>query len=136
MSFVNELISAADMAAYGIEAINARWNKMNSGSQWTIDRERDLYLREVSLIPEEKGLHRYYTLYWKGHLIELQLTLRGEEVFGGEGWMEYSLFAISVPDALADKRSEILHDLKDALAVFGNGGIYSTATTTNVTTTF
>lgn len=85
MAFINEFIPAEDMVKYHIEAINARWNQANSRSHWTIDRDRDLYLREVSLIPEESGRHRYYTFYWKGILIDLQLALRGEDVVGGEG---------------------------------------------------
>lgn len=136
MAFINELIPAKDMAKYSNERINHRWNISISGADWTADRDRDIYLREVGQIPEEMGRHRYYTLHWKGVLIELELYKRGHDVIGGEGWVEFDLLKIGIPAALEDMRNEILADLKEALSVFGNRGVYALATTTKVTSTF
>jgi hypothetical protein len=136
MAFINELMPAEDMAKYSNESINHRWNISSSGADWTADRGRGIYLREVGQNIEEMGRHRYYTLYWKGVLIAITLYKQGHDVIGGEGWVEYGLMKIDIPAALEAKRSEILADLKDALSVFGNRGVYALAVTTKVTFNF
>ena len=44
MAFVNEFISAEDVAKYGLKAIDEQFKSNGTNSRdWTIDRERDIY---------------------------------------------------------------------------------------------
>lgn len=136
MSFVNEFISEADFAKYGISEINQKWGVENYRSHWTIDRSRDVYVREVGSDREELGRHKYYTLYWKGALLNAKLEVHGAANLMDFGDPDYKLLNIDIPPALADQRDEILQDLKDALTAFGGGGVHATEAVSNVTFNF
>jgi hypothetical protein len=136
MAFINEFISEADFEKYGISAINQQWCKLDFRSHWTIDRERDVYVREVASDREEFGRHKKYTLYWKGTLIIEKLEVHGAVNLMDVGNPHYKLLSIGIPHVLAGKRAEILQDLKEALTVFGGGGVHATETIANVTFDF
>ncbi|WP_200958258.1 hypothetical protein [Massilia sp. Root335] len=54
MAFINEFIPEADIKKYGIEEINKKYIVGGTKSgQWTIDRDRDIYLRCVARGREE-----------------------------------------------------------------------------------
>ena len=125
MGFINEFISAEDIIKFDIHAVNFRYLKSNRNPNWTIDRERNIYLRRMTTGREEFAADSEWTLYWKGTLIPVDLTVSGEKLPDDEDLAHYKLRNIVVPDDLRDKRSEILGDLKDALSVFAGGGVYA-----------
>ena len=84
MPFVNEYISPEDAAKYHLAEIDANFHGGNISRQWTIDRERDIYLRNLSRGREEETRHEsLWTFYWKGTPLTVRLDLL--EVAGNPG---------------------------------------------------
>ncbi len=135
MAFINEYIPEADVKKYGIEEIDKRFIVGGTRARdWTIDREREIYLRNVANGREEIRYQSTWTLYWKGELITLVLHLLGGAGKRGEpGWSHWKLHHIYIPSYLEDCRDEILADLKDALTAYKDGGVFSSNTTYSVT---
>lgn len=136
MAFVNEFVPEADAKKYGLEEIDNHYRHSSFQPQWTVDRERDIYLRKVEMGREEFAHHQGFTLYWKGALIFVQLSLNGGGARDGEQWTEWSLRGIAIPDELQEKHVEIIADLKDALTAYKDFGVYSTSSTHTTTFTF
>lgn len=66
MAFVNEYIPVDDVKKYGIEEIDRRFLKTTYQPDWTVDRERNIYLRQVASRREEFASQKDYTFYWGG----------------------------------------------------------------------
>ncbi|WP_255754922.1 hypothetical protein [Massilia sp. erpn] len=132
---MNERIQKSDISKYNIEEINKKFVVGGSNSdQWTIDRDRNIYLRCVARGREEFRNQSTWTLHCMGDLISLDLELLAGEGEGGEpGWSHWKLRHLSIPSHLNDNRSEILAILRDALTAYKDGGIYSINTTYSVT---
>lgn len=135
MTFINEYIPEADIKKYGLENIDKRFIVGGTNARdWTIDRERDIYLRNVANGREEFRNQSTWTLYWKGELIPVELHLLGGGGKRGEpGWSHWKLQQIHIPPHLKNKYDEILVDLKEALTAYKDGGTYSANTTYSIT---
>ena len=134
MSFVNEFITVEDVEKYDLEAID---NKFLVGQtrarDWTIDRDRDIYLRNVAIgggaDPDFRNQTKW-SFYWHGELIYLRLDLVGG---GGErdgpGWSHWKMIWLNgsygLPANLKSRLTGILGDLKQALTTYQGAGIYS-----------
>ncbi|WP_084335417.1 hypothetical protein [Pseudomonas indica] len=125
MAFVNEYIPADDVKKYGIEEIDRRFLRTTYQPDWTIDRERNIYLRQVASGREEFASQKDYTFYWGGEIIVVRLDESGGGVRGGEGWCHYKLIRLDLPGNLQGRRKEVLSDLKEALAAYKDAGVYS-----------
>ena len=53
MAFANEYIPAADIEKYGIKEFDKKNHIAHYEPDWTVDHERDIYLRYVSSEHEE-----------------------------------------------------------------------------------
>lgn len=125
MAFINEYISAADMARYDIEAIDRGFFKKIYRHDWTVDHERNIYLRLLESGREDFANQVDYFFYWKGKLLIVRLEQCGGGVCGGAGWREYKLIKIDIPESLKEHRVDILKDLKDALVAYKDFGVRS-----------
>lgn len=143
MAFVNERISAEDREKYDLDRIESEpvMRVRAPQRQWTIDHEREIYLRTIDRGREEFSHCSTWHFYWRGELMTVCLEMLdagGER--GGHGWSHYKLVdcyrqGFFVPQHLLDRREEIVRDLKDALTAYKGGGIYSTRTTSETTLT-
>ena len=143
MAFVNERISEEDRKKYGLDEVD-KWLS-NTGKvpnrSWTIDHERETYLRVINRGREEYSYKSTWHFYWRGELMTVCLeTLSSGGERGGHGWSHYKLVdcymkGFFVPDHLLDRRDEIVKDLRDALIEYGDGGIYSSTTSHDTTLT-
>jgi len=143
MAFVNEFVPEEDAKKYGLEEIDRHYRHSSFHPEWTVDRERDIYLREVEIGREESANRHGFTLYWKGALLFVRLTRKGGGVRHGEQWSEWSLYSsplqgsiIGISDDLEENRAEIIADLKAALTAYKDFGMYSTSTKHAATFTF
>jgi len=136
MAFVNEYIPESDFVRYGIAEINRRYAKNSYRSDWTVDRERDIYLRDVFYGRDEFAGNITYTLYWKGSLIEVKLNETGGTSSDQTGWSNYSLLKFDLPENLNSSREEILCDLKEALTARKGDGVYSKRISSTATFNF
>jgi hypothetical protein len=144
MAFVNEFVSAEDARKYGLEEIDRRHFQAHFRPEWTIDRERDIYLRQVESGREEHANRCGFTFYWKGVLLLIRLTRRGAGTPGGDAWTEWSLLDSPVvasitglpAEELQKNRPEILADLKAALTAYKDFGARSSSARHTATFTF
>lgn len=125
MAFVNEHVPEGDIKKYGLEEINQCYGKSNDRPDWTMDRERDIYLRWIVTGEDEfRGQHDF-TFYWKGTLIFVRLRIVNGRLMGTRGWTTWRLVMMNLPGELEEKKPEILADLKEALTVYKDYGVYS-----------
>ncbi|MBS0355280.1 MAG: hypothetical protein JSR83_15435 [Proteobacteria bacterium] len=130
MAFVNEYLSEDDCKKYEIHLIDERFVVGGTSSNsWTIDRDRNIYLRTVARGREEFSHLSTWTLYWHEDLIVLELeNLSTSGPTGGVCHGHKRVRSIEIPPHLEDKRADILSDLKDALTAYKDGGVYARAT--------
>jgi len=135
MTFVNEAISEEDVKKYYLETIDKRFIVGGTGSRmWTIDRQRNICLRNVTRGREEYKSESGWIFSWHGHPIYLELkVLSAGGKPGSAGWSHKKLLAIELPEQLQGRRDEILADLKEALIVYKDFGIFSVCTDYAVT---
>lgn len=124
MAFENGYIRlASDIKKYNIAYIN---NKIHfSGDCWTIDRERNIYLRRIRNGREDEAKRTEFSFYWKGTLLEFDVWSEGGGVFKGPCWCHYSQLRLRLRESFEEKRSEIVADIKEALIEYKELGIYS-----------
>ncbi len=134
MAFVNEFISSADVEKYDLEAIDERFVVGGTHSrQWTIDREHDVYMRNVARgAGSDPDLRNQteWTLYWHGDLLILRLDLLdGGGKPGEPGWSHWRLVWLDGSDGLPlhlkGQKDRIIDTLKEALTVYRGAGVYS-----------
>ena len=130
MAFVNEEVSKEDAKKYGMDQIDE--NHLVGRiiyRTWTIDRARDIYLREVAHGRDEESQLSTWTFYWKGALIWFK-----REVIDFKGarnapcWSHQKVYDFKIPEAVQNHREEIFRDLHDAFLAYKTGGIYATCT--------
>jgi len=139
MPFVNEYIPPEDAARYHLAELDAKFIGGNESRDWTIDRERDIYLRNLGYGREEEFRHEsYWTFYWKGTPLMIRLDLLGGKGRSGEpGWSHWRLAFLNgsygLPSALRAHKQAILDDLEEALVAHKDAGIFSGGTDYAVT---
>lgn len=134
MAFVNEYIPEADRKRFGITS-DSRFYLVGT-TNWTVDRERDMFLlRRQGGGPESTPIH-YWAFHWRGHLLDARLEVLergGDPSGGGHGWARIKLHSLNgIEPEIANRRDEILADLQEALAAHKGMGIHSTRTSYEV----
>lgn len=134
MSFVNEFISAEDVDRAGLKAIDDKvYVGRTRARDWTIDRERNIYLRNIASggggDPDIRN-RTEWNFFWHGELLYLRLDLiSGGQEADGSGWSQWKLVWLNgsngLPAHLKNKKKDVLADLKEALTAYRSFGIYS-----------
>jgi hypothetical protein len=129
MAFINEYVSPEDFEKYGLKEINRKCYMGNDFNDWTIDKERDIYLRWIGQGPPPIDPFWHFHLYWHGALFK---------VFIGHGGANHlrSLVDMELPKELEPHKEEVIGDLKEALQAFGEFGLHSINENINVTFDF
>lgn len=134
MSFVNEFISPEDVEAYNLKEIDKKFIVGGTNARdWTIDRRRGMYLRNVAQgggSEPELSNRAMWTFYWNGDELTLRLDLlEGKGGKAEPGWSHWRLISINgsfgLPEHLKPQRDEILETLHEALTAYQGGGVYS-----------
>ena len=131
MAFINERIPEADVEKYGLEKIDdfLFGGGATFSRAWTVDRTRDIYLREVAIGRDELSRISTWTFYWKGALIWFKregIAFKGER--GGPCWLHFKVYDFKIPEAVQSHREEIFQDLREAFLAYRGAGIYATCT--------
>ena len=124
MPFINEYVSDQDIEKYRLRELNERYRQVSINISWTVDKEKDVYLRWVGYEPFE-SYRQYFSLYWKGTVIDLELRTEAEGKRGGKGSNTWFFTTWKLPENLVVHRNEILADLREALAAYKDFGIRS-----------
>ena len=144
MAFVNEYASEEDIKKYNLVEIwlgqhpeYKREGKPPSRYRfnWTIDREREIWLMCVARGGYDRGNLSIWDLFWKGELLSFWLVKPGEgsKSFNEQpyrivwGFSPFSLHPADHPDW-----PEILQVFKEALTVYGYEGVREQAPGTTV----
>jgi hypothetical protein len=120
MAFINEIVSEIDIEKYRLRDINQQYHfaLRDMTCRWTVDRERDIYVRKMGTGREEFSSHTTFTFYWKGHLFFWILVLDSIEDTDDESKTVWSLAEkkpLYLPPELEPLREEIMTDFKNAL---------------------
>lgn len=121
MAFVSEReVSEDDIVKFKLREISKEPDA--KFFMWTIDRERDVYIRPTGYDWQEPT-RQYYSCYWKGRVIDLDVLFVSDEGNPGDvlrqTWRVMSLDGsgrVWLPADLEPLRGEITSDLKDAFA--------------------
>lgn len=137
MAFINEYMSPEDKDKYGIAAINMRYTVNGTDARdWTIDKGRNIYLRQVAWGPRERNLfyQQVWTLFLDGELIEIGLD--NLENTGGPHqpcWAHVKVRYMNLPPQHAHRHDEVIEILREALLAYKDGGVFGTATDFSLT---
>lgn len=131
MTFINEHINQEDIEKYHISEIDKQFLKGHLNPHWTIDRERNIYLRHMHNEREEKSNRHTYYLYWNGSQIIATIDKYANQIDGDIHW-HYKLWRIEIPTQMEDRKPTIIADLKEALKAYKVRGIYSEGANFNV----
>ncbi|GBU08390.1 hypothetical protein AwDysgo_17210 [Bacteroidales bacterium] len=138
MAFVNEQISKDDYKKYGLDILPDRLHGLGNPSRaWTIDKERDIWLRlffaqhdHTADNPGYTG-HRTWDFYWKGALMSVETFERQTKPSSENNSIYYAyieLKDIEIPNVYLSQKSVVLHDLKQAFVIYAGAGIYANTT--------
>lgn len=125
MGFVNEYMSKEDIEKYRIKELDKRFWVGHYKPMWTVDRERDAYLRYLRCGREDTAGRIKFYFYWKGHEVLADLIVKTFRHGENRPGNHYSIHEIQIPEEVASQRKEILSDLKDALTEYKDNGILS-----------
>jgi len=121
VAFVNEVVSDADIDAYGLPF------EKGKGHWWTRDKERDLYLwggRGGNPLWDEEILGRF-NFFVLGTIFKLRISVGtwSEDWHAKPYVVEWGCVTEMIPSSLPDlSQSEVLDLVKEALVVYGRDG--------------
>lgn len=126
MGFINEVIKADDVKRFNIKEIDSRFDTEGLySSTWTVDRDRNMYLRCVASTRDEQYTRSSWTFYWYGELLLVVMELlKNRDMSDGSQHLHWKLCDITEFDRnelsadLEEQRAEILEDLKLALSAY------------------
>jgi hypothetical protein len=136
MAFVNEYIPEEDYEKYGLDELDRSISPpaIPGGHvysrDWTIDRKRNIYLREFSSEndPYETPCTGW-TFFWKGELLWfVKWWISGGGEKNGPQWEKSKITHLVIPDHLLAHQTEICNDIHEAFQVYAGGGVFSSAT--------
>lgn len=132
MAFVNEYIPKEDYEKYDIKAIDFKTPGMMIGRRdWTIDRARNIYLRQTSDGYREDPISAnwtWWTFYWKGELLWFKKIALGVTKEAGLMRAHPRITDFTIPAHLETHKEEIKKDLREAFNAYGGGGVFSKGT--------
>jgi hypothetical protein len=124
MAFVNAFTTPEDIEKYGLDLFDKRFHlDAVDASQWTVDRERGLYLRIATIGGEEGQRQSRWTFLWHKDL--LFLVFEALEPGNDRGLPHYRLRHLDLPFHLRRYRQDIADAIDEALAVYRHGGVHS-----------
>lgn len=129
MAFINENISDENRKKYNIDEINQKFHMGEISRDWTIDKERDIYIRIMHAGREEASHCSTWTLFWKNELIffELENISTSEKPKGiMHGYLVIT--RLDIPEHLLKDKKDIMDALVEAFTAYKDGGVYATAT--------
>lgn len=125
MAFVNEYVSEVDVGKYELAEINRQFWKTDARYEWTIDRQRDIYLRLMKSGRGEFGQQQEFTFYWHQRVLAVRLSRDNGMTEDGRIASVWRLHHLVLPGALQSQRQAIVDDLKLALEAYKTAGVGS-----------
>lgn len=125
MAFVNEYVTEEDAKKYDLDGINRQFMKdPEIRYDWTIDRERNVFLLWIEAEREEFAGEETFILWWNGLIVPVYTFKTREGRASEKVITTWRLRGIDLPPELSEKYDEVIAVLKEALIeykVFGIG---------------
>lgn len=126
MTFINEYISEEDWAKYNFDSIDKRMNYNRGQKDWTINRAKDIWLRDYyTPIDRDDGGRvigpNEWDFYWKGTLMVLKTnfinywTIPEDGVYATYMSIHERIVSLNIPVSLQIQKEEILEDAASLL---------------------
>lgn len=126
MAFVLEKISPSDYEKYQLKDINPFTHRKVSSDQWLIDRERNIYLRELSGRRRDNPYNIEFHLFWRDALLAISFDCRVENITPRDVKVKWAFGGgDALPVHLRPYLNELYDDLKEALTQFKTSGTSS-----------
>lgn len=115
MSFINEKISEEYVKKYDFEGLSKTFhqNLSNLKYQWTMDRERNIFL--VRLVQDRESHGCVFLLWWNEQLITFSISYVAEGNPHGELSITWGEPLFAFPDNFNVPYDEVVRVLKEAL---------------------
>ncbi len=135
MAFINEIISEEDKTRYGLDALWRKYHdvlspKLPNKWEWTIDREREVWLMETAGIPDNSVFdHAYssiqiWTLHVQGENIEVRIEYSDNKELNGVVYNKVWDLLSMIPDSIKTRSTqELIALLDEALKAYGYMGV-------------
>ncbi|MDR0467384.1 MAG: hypothetical protein LBG67_00870 [Campylobacteraceae bacterium] len=138
MAYVNEKISDEDYEKYNLAEIDKRLRISNPSSAWTIDREREIWLRLYRQTTDRDNfgeeIYTIWDFYRKGYLISVKTEgikwVHDKE--RNEVYQYLKILSLEIPKEIENEKEQILKELKKAFEESG-GNPYSRIRGSNAT---
>jgi hypothetical protein len=132
MPYVNEKMSKEDFEKYTSESFLEKFGSISPRFDWTIDRQRDIWLREYDTLADReedfgKELWTDWGFYWRGGFVVLRTKFLQKEFskLSGEFYGYVKILKLKIPKDVEQYKQEMLKDFKEALEASHFGlGIY------------
>ncbi|MDR0762255.1 MAG: hypothetical protein LBF13_04325 [Campylobacteraceae bacterium] len=138
MAFVNEEISKEQYETYNMKATDVKWRFAVPIMDWTIDKDRDIWLRlcckHIDVNDAKDEINAAWNFYWKGAFFtvftkQLQILdncahIKILDMYIGDRYRQGNvnkLFPVEFPKEFASSKKQILKDFKEALEVSNIG---------------
>lgn len=118
MAFVNEFVSPEDFEKYGFKELNKKYRMLDDETNWTVNKEQDIYIRRIPWMAPSPGFERFH-VYWKGVYFFIYIEYDNDSAI--------ILKKLELPQELSSKRSEIINTLREAFSIFGDDGVYTSS---------
>ncbi|WAT15511.1 hypothetical protein [Xanthomonas fragariae] len=134
MPFFNEFITPLEAEENKLEAIDRMFVVGGTNARdWTIDRERQIHLRNVANgggAEIEVRNQTKFSFFWRGELLTLRLDLvHGGGARGEPGWSHWKLMWINggkgLPGHIKAYKDQFIAELKEALLEYKDFGVHS-----------
>ena len=129
MAFVNEYIPEADYDKYDLRRICGEHNEAHPGSMysrdWTIDRERDVFL--IQTWTHREAVFNGWAFYWRGEWVffEMRPVESKYDRANNACWFRFLVKGLAIREQCDISREELVNDLQAAISASPGGVTYS-----------
>lgn len=141
MSFVNEYIPAADYDKFDLRRVCGEHNLASQrghmySRDWTVDRERDVFL--IQVWSHHEAEFNGWALFWRRTWIffEVKVAEVREDKQRSACWCRYEVKGFTVPTSLLDFEKDVRFDLERAFSAHAGGGVFATVQHRSATVDF
>lgn len=129
MSFVNEVVSSADIEHFGLEEIYKRFHRVTRKYEWTVNRAEESYLIYMGYNPQDPS-EKKFLFFRQGKLVMLFARSRLYESESGAPKVEWSLNEINAAESIIAGQASHAKDLyfstlRDALRAYQVAGLHN-----------
>lgn len=129
MAFENARITSEEYVLHDLASVDKKWPMHNCSSQWTIDRDRNVHMRQISrTVPPDMGfVSPFWMMFWKSAYVQFECDVV-QHATADNDWCAHKILSrLEIPAQLKCNTGEIVADIEAALTTYGTGGLHCIA---------